>query len=312
MRKLLIGIALMLSSGMVCTVFGQQTPVFANYNYNTVVINPAHAGYYPDADLTLTNLGYFNQFEGSPKNIGLTFNTPLKSERFGLGAGVYSDKIGVSRTSSAFVSYAYKIFFKNPNRGGRWWTYNPNVLSFGITAGMAIYNENLSELNISNDIEFANNVGATIPTLGIGVLYNREHFYLGLSAPNLLSDHLSSDDSVNIEVSNPFYAYAGYRFYVTRAKRFLVKPSVLTKYEPGAPAQIELNTIVNYENNLELGVGYKTNESLNVLVGFRITNHLKFVYNYNQTLRNMPVNNTHGIVLSYRFGEGFRRYDKYY
>ena len=97
MKKIYIAwIVVLLSKGFLSPVLGQQTPVFANYNYNTVVINPAHAGFYPNSDITLTNRGYLTQVEGSPRNIGLTVNTPLRSKNMGLGAGVYSDQVGVT------------------------------------------------------------------------------------------------------------------------------------------------------------------------------------------------------------------------
>ncbi|WP_106795168.1 type IX secretion system membrane protein PorP/SprF [Aquimarina sp. Aq78] len=296
-------IVAILSKGFLCPIFGQQTPVFANYNYNTVVINPAHAGFYPDSDITLTNRGYLNQLDGSPRNIGLTVNSPLRSKNMGLGAGVYSDQVGVTTTTSLFGAYAYKIVFDHNYNQARWWSYNPNVLSFGITGGAMIYNENLLELGIQNDPNFANNINTVIPTLGVGVLYNREHIYIGVSAPNLLGDSLSSEDNINLE--NPYYAYTGYRFFATRFEEVLITPSVLAKYVSGAPIQVDINTTVNYKNKIEIGAGYRTSSSINFLAGFYISNHLRLLYNYNQTLRDTPINNTHGIILSYRLGDGF-------
>ncbi|WP_109851821.1 type IX secretion system membrane protein PorP/SprF [Aquimarina sp. AU58] len=296
-------IVAILSKGFLCPIFGQQTPVFANYNYNTVVINPAHAGFYPDSDITLTNRGYLNQLDGSPRNIGLTVNSPLRSKNMGLGAGVYSDQVGVTTTTSLFGAYAYKIVFDHNYNQARWWSYNPNVLSFGITGGAMIYNENLLELGIDNDPNFANNINTVIPTLGVGVLYNREHVYIGVSAPNLLGDSLSSEDNINLET--PYYAYAGYRCFASRFKEVLITPSVLVKYVSGAPIQVDINTTVNYKNKIEIGAGYRTSSSMNFLAGFYISNHLRVLYNYNQTLRDTPINNTHGIILSYRLGDGF-------
>ncbi len=296
-------VVVILSNGFLYSILGQQTPVFANYNYNTVMINPAHAGFYPSSDMTITNRGYINQFEGSPRNIGVTFNSPLGNENVGLGAGVYSDQVGVTTTTSLFGSYAYKIFFDHNYNRARWWSYNPPVLSFGITGGIMVYDENLLALGIQNDPNFANNINTFIPTVGIGVLYNREHIYVGLSAPNIFGDSLSSEDNIDLEI--PYYAYAGYRFFSTRFKEVLITPSVLIKYVSGAPIQADFNTTVNYKNKIEVGAGYRTSSSMNFLAGFYISDHLRLLYNYNQTLRSTPINNTHGIILSYRWGEGF-------
>ncbi|GGX09884.1 PorP/SprF family type IX secretion system membrane protein [Aquimarina muelleri] len=292
-----------LSSCLCSFIFAQQTPVFANYNYNTVILNPAHAGFYQDSDITITNRGYLNSVEGSPRNIGLTFNSPLRSKNMGLGAGVLSDQVGVTTTTTVFGAYAYKLVFDHNYSRARWWSYNPNVLSFGITAGVTFYNEDLLSLGIPNDPNFASNINTTVPTLGVGVLYNREHIYFGVSSPNVLGSSLSSEKNINIV--NPIYAYSGYRFFATRFEEVLITPSILIKYVSGAPVQADFNTTINYRNKIEIGGGYRTNSSLNFLAGFHISNHFRVLYNYNHALRNTPVNNTHGVILSYRMGNGF-------
>ncbi|MHA7060219.1 PorP/SprF family type IX secretion system membrane protein [Aquimarina sp. M1] len=296
-------IVVILSKGFLCKIFSQQTPLFANYDYNTVLINPAHAGFYADTDVTLTNRGYLNQIDGSPRNIGLTINSSLNSRKVGLGAGFSSDKIGVTTATSLFASYAYKIIFDHNYNRARWWSYNPNVLSFGITGGVLLYNENLQELGIQNDPNFENNINTAIPTIGVGILYNREHIYIGFSASNVLGNSLTSDKNINLD--NPLYAYMGYRFFTTRFQEVMIKPNVLIKYVSGAPIQADFNLTVNYKNSIEVGAGYRTSSSINFLAGFYLFDHWRILYNYNQTVRNTPINNTHGIVLSYRFGDGF-------
>ena len=286
------------------TMFAQQTPVFANYNYNTVIINPAHAGFHQNSEFTLSNRGYVNSIEGSPRNIGLLFNSPLRSEKMGFGAGVFSDQVGVTTATNIFAAYAYKLIFDHNYNRARWWSYNPHVLSFGITAGAMIYDENLLELGIQNDPNFANNINTTLPTLGVGILYNRNKMYVGFSAPNLLGDAWSTEDNINLEI--PYYLYAGYRFFASRFEEILINPSILSKYVSGAPAQFDFNTIVSYKNKIEVGAGYRTNSSINLLAGLYLSDHLRLIYNYNQMLRDAPVQTTHGIILSYRLGTGFK------
>lgn len=287
--------------GIPFTMFGQQTPVFANYNYNAVVINPAYAGFNSDADIVITNRGHLNAIEGSPQNIGLTVNLPTKLEHIGLGGGVFRDQVGVTSTTNLFGAYAYKLFFNSDVN--TWWSYNPHVLSFGITGGVMLYDENLLGLGIQNDPNFANNINTIIPTLGIGALYNRERIYIGLSAPNLLGNSLSSENNINLK--NPYYVYGGYRVFTTRFQEIMINPSILLKYVSGAPLQADFNTKINYKNKFEFGTGYRTNASVNFFAGFYILDHFRVVYNYNKTLRNTLLNDTHGLVLNFRFGEGF-------
>lgn len=285
--------------------FAQQTPVFANYNYNTVVLNPAHAGYYEDLDATLENSGIFNATEGSPNNLSLTINAPLRSKNLGLAAGVSVDQIGVATATSFFGSYSYKIFFDSEYAQGRWWAYDPNIISFGITAGGIQYKEDLLRLNIQDDPEFQQNINEFVPTLGIGFLYNKDHIYFGLSAPNLLGSSVSSERGINLK--SAYYSYFGYRFFTTQLEEVLLNPSVLFKYVSGAPLQVDCNLMVNYLNKVEFGASYRTSETVGLLAGFHIGTNFKLLYNYSYALEKYNNINTHGIVLNYRFGDGYER-----
>ena len=285
-------------------VFSQQTPLFANYNYNALTINPAHAGYYADTDITITDRGYFNKVEGSPRNAGLIFNTPLNSKNVGLGGGIISDKVGVTSSTTVFGAYSYKLFFNSGDTKVRWWEHETHTFSFGIMGGIIQYKEDLLELGIQDDPNFENNINATVPTLGAGFLYNHQNFYVGFSAPNLLGSSLSSDDNINLK-SN-YYMHAGYRFFTSSFREVLITPSTLVKYVSGAPTQVDINLTASYKNKFEIGGGYRTDSSMSFLAGFYFFNNFRLVYNYNQALINTPISNTHGIVLSYRFGKGFK------
>lgn len=304
-KKYSLAVIVFLYSMQSNLIFAQQTPVFANYSYNTVIINPAHAGYYDDVDATLVNSGFFNAVDGSPQNLSLTVNAPLRSKNLGLAAGVSVDQIGVTTATSFFGSYSYKIFFDSEYAQGRWWAYDPNIISFGITAGGIQYKEDLLSLGILDDPEFQQNINEFVPTLGVGFLYNKDRIYFGLSAPNLLGSSVSSERGINLK--SAYYSYFGYRFFTTQLEEVLVNPSVLVKYVSGAPLQVDCNLMVNYLNKVEFGAGYRTSETLSLLAGFHIGTNFKLLYNYSYALKEYNNINTHGIVLNYRFGKGYER-----
>lgn len=304
-KKYSLAVIVFLYSMQSNLIFAQQTPVFANYSYNTVIINPAHAGYYDDVDATLVNSGFFNAVDGSPQNLSLTVNAQLRSKNLGLAAGVSVDQIGVTTATSFFGSYSYKIFFDSEYAQGRWWAYDPNIISFGITAGGIQYKEDLLSLGILDDPEFQQNINEFVPTLGVGFLYNKDRIYFGLSAPNLLGSSVSSERGINLK--SAYYSYFGYRFFTTQLEEVLVNPSVLVKYVSGAPLQVDCNLMVNYLNKVEFGAGYRTSETLSLLAGFHIGTNFKLLYNYSYALKEYNNINTHGIVLNYRFGKGYER-----
>ncbi|WP_343613737.1 type IX secretion system membrane protein PorP/SprF [Flavobacterium sp.] len=283
--------------------YAQQTPVFSSYNYNTVLINPAHAGYYADLDLAMTTNGYFNSVEGSPKNFDLSVNKLTWGEKIGLAAGISHDQIGVTNTTNFFTSYSYKIYYDSDYKYGKWWAYDPNIISFGVTAGAMIYNENLTQLGIENDPKFQENVNSFTPTFRVGFLYNRDHIYFGLSSPNLLNSAFNSSNNTNLK--NVYYSYLGYKFFTNRFEEVLINPSLLFKYVEGAPFQADLNLLINYKNKVEFGGGYRTSKTLNFLAGFHLSDNFRVICTYNKSIDNVVIPDTFGLVLNYRAGKGF-------
>ncbi|QKX05553.1 PorP/SprF family type IX secretion system membrane protein [Aquimarina sp. TRL1] len=286
------------------SVQAQQSPVLANYNYNTVLINPAHAGFYKDSDLSLSSRGGFHQIDGAPRTISGIFNTSFESKRTGLAAGVVSDQIGVTSSSLFFGSYAYKIPLRKNSNNARWWDYNPKVISMGITAGIMNWSEDLARLNITNDPNFENNIKETFPVIHAGILYNDTHFFAGLSATNIISS--STKNATKLSVEKSVYAHMGVRFFISKYRDHItLTPSVLIKHVSGAPVQVDSNFIFKYKHIFEIGTGYRSTNAINVLAGLYAAKHWHLVYNYNFRTNNSPVNNTHGLILRYRFGNGF-------
>ena len=295
---------IMLSVLVYNSVQAQQTPVFAEYNYNTFIINSAHAGFNGQTEINLTNSGFLNSFEGNPKNLTLSFDAPLNDGKMGIGAGYSQDEIGVTKATSLFAAYSYKIFFDFKSKSRPYWQhYTPTVLSFGLTGGALLYRDNLLNLGIVDDPRFQENINATIPTMGVGFMFNYDTFYLGVSAPNILGDRYASVDNLNL--TSPVYGYFGYRFYTNFFKHTLIKPNILLKQEQGAPLQLDFNVSVSINNIFEIGTGYRTNSSINFLAGVYIIKNIRAIYNYNAANRDNPINNTHGLALTFRLGDGF-------
>ncbi|WP_461531952.1 PorP/SprF family type IX secretion system membrane protein [Sinomicrobium sp.] len=281
--------------------FAQQTASFPEYNENPFIVNPAYAGMGWGAQATLAHSGFVdNSFEGSAENSSLSFHLPLSQGKMGLGAAAIRDKIGVTTNTRFYIAYSYKIFFDLKRDRPSWQIYHQNVLSFGLTAGVHQLRDNLLELGIADDPLFAENIHASIPTVGVGLLYNNADFYIGVSAPNVLGDKLASRN--DLQLSNPVYAYAGYRFYLNEYKEnIILKPNLLLKREKGAPLQLDLNLAASFQNKFEIGAGYRSNSAVNFLAGIQLFRQLRILYHYNLGAKNALLGNTHGILLSYNF-----------
>tara|TARA_R110000868_G_scaffold66111_2_gene197185 strand:+ start:139 stop:1068 length:930 start_codon:yes stop_codon:yes gene_type:complete len=283
--------------------FAQQTPTFSEYNYNPLIINAAYAGLTPKTEIAISNSGTLNEFEGSPKSFSFSGQSQLNNGKMGIGAGIIRDQIGVTTSTNFFAAYSYKIFFDFENGRPDWQLYSPNVISFGITAGVQQYQDNLLELGIVDDRIFSENINETIPTIGLSFLFNLASFYAGFSTPNVMGTSLASND--NLKLESPYYGYFGYRFFNDRFENLMIKPNVLLKYENGAPLQADINLAVSFRNKFEIGGGYRTTSAINLLAGVYLFNNLRFIYNYNMGMNNSPLGNTHGFILSCQFGNGY-------
>ncbi|TXE13227.1 type IX secretion system membrane protein PorP/SprF [Seonamhaeicola algicola] len=284
-------------------VNAQQSPLFAEYNYNPFIINSAYAGLSGNTEFTLSNNGYFNDFDGSPRTLSFSGHGNLNNEKIALGGGIIRDEIGVTNSTSVFAAFSYKIFFDFNGNRPYWQHYSPNVLSFGLTAGLQQFQDNLTKLNIPNDPTFAQDVNASIPSIGLSFLYNHALFYVGVSAPNIAGDKLATEQ--NIKLSSPVYAYLGYRFFSNKFDNIMIKPNMLIKHEKGAPMQADFNIAVSFKNKFEVGTGYRTTSSFNLLAGIYLIKNLRVIYNYNMATNNSPLGNSHGLALSIKFNEGY-------
>ena len=296
-------LVLLVSMASIPQIFSQQTPVFSEYNYNPFILNSAYAGVTKNPEISLTNLGYFNQFEGSPKSFSLSGHGSLKGNKVGIGAGIIRDEIGVTSSTSFFAAYSYKIFFDFKSNRPYWQLYDTGVLSFGITAGVQQYQDNVTQLGIIGDPNFEEDISTTIPTIGLGFLFNHASFYVGFSTANILGDSLAADDSLNL--NRPFYGYFGYRVFNNRFQDIMIKPNVLLKKEKGVALEADLNIAVSFRNKFEVGTGYRTNKSINILAGVYLWDNVRAIFNYNLATNNSPLGNAFGCILSYQFGDGY-------
>ena len=303
MTKRTINATITLLISVIGLCSAQQTAVFAEYNYNPFVINAAYAGMLPSTEINANHSGFTSDITGSPRTLALTINTPFSDGKVGLGAGFIQDEVGVSKNSNFFAAYSYKIFFDFESRRPYWQLYQPGVLSFGITVGMQQYKEDLVSLGIMDDPNFSENIDATIPTVGVSFLFNHAQFFAGVSAPNVIGDKLASRDDLNL--TNPIYGYFGYRFFTNILEEVMLKPNLLLKHENGAPLQADINLAASFKNKFEIGAGYRTTSSVNLLAGIYFLKNLRLIYNFNIALNDSPFGNTHGLALSFLFGEGY-------
>lgn len=247
------------------------------------VINPAYA----TAEEGILNLGglYRTQWvglEGAPKTGSFFAHTPI-NDRIEVGISFTNDNIGdVVNENNIFADFAYVLPVGIESK-----------ISFGVKAGVTLFDTNFNGFQLqsggaSSDEAFDENISKAFPNLGIGAFFFTDNYYLGLSAPNMLSTkHLENENGIKATgVQNVHYFLTGgYVFDID--KNLKLKPAFMARGVKGAPLAVDITANVLINEKLEAGLGYRLGDAISALVNFRITPELRVGYAYDYTTTNL-------------------------
>jgi len=280
------------------TALAQQEAMYTQYMFNMLALNPAYAG---SRNVTSATALYRDQWvgmQGAPKTATFTIDAPFDDKKVGLGLQVFNDKIGITNTTGAFASYAYRIRF---NRG---------TLSFGIQAGASQYLADFTGVALNSggygDNAFSQNINKVLIDLGTGIYYNSDRFFIGISSPQLLNNKLSD---LNAQATNSFagqqlhlFLATGYVFPMGTDLNF--KPSVLFKGVKGAPLEADINATLWIKDVIAFGALYRTEASAAGMIELQVSSQLRLGYCYDVSTTRLAQYNSgsHELMLRYEFG----------
>lgn len=261
----------------------QQDAQFTQYMYNMSVINPAYA----TAEEGILNLGglYRTQWvglEGAPKTGSFFAHTPI-NDKIEMGISFTNDNIGdVVNENNIFADFAYVLPVGIESQ-----------ISFGVKAGVTLFDTNFNGFQLqsggaSTDQAFDENISKAFPNLGIGAFFFTDTYYLGLSAPNMLSTkHLENENGIKATgVQNVHYFLTGgYVFDID--ENIKLKPAFMARGVKGAPLAVDITANVLINEKLEAGLGYRLDDAISALVNFRVTPELRIGYAYDYTTTNL-------------------------
>jgi type IX secretion system PorP/SprF family membrane protein len=306
MKKIILFVFFFLS---ILKATAQQDPHFTQYMTNMSAVNPAYATATP----AILNLGSLYRYqwtgiEGAPKTLTLFAHTPI-NDKIEAGFSLISDDIGdgAKKETNFFADFAYIVQLDEKQK-----------LSFGLKGGFTSINTNfngfrLNSGDVSTDKAFADNVNETVPNIGVGAYYFTDNYYVGLSAPNLLSaEHVKSRADINSFGPQEIHTYftGGYVFDINES--FKLKPAFMAIFVKGAPVSVDLTANVLYNEKFELGAAYRFNDSVSILINVNVTPNLRVGYSYDYTTSNLSQFNSgsHEIVLLYNLDLLGKGYDK--
>ncbi len=277
-------------------VAAQTTPVFSQYMFNMMILNPAYAGSREVPSITTLYRQQWVGVPGEPRTSTLAMDMPFNENKLGIGLQLSDDRLGLERSTSLNLSVATHV--KVSENG---------TLSGGLQAGFMNYRANLTQVTtFVTDPAFNVNINKWMPAVGLGLFYNTNNFYAGISAPDILKSKLTDIETAATGVKgiNDFHIFTTVGYVIDVNEDVKLKPSMLLKMVSGAPAQVDFNTNVWLQNKLGLGVSYRTGDAFVGMVEYQITPQFRVGYSYDQSISNLKSfsQGSHEFMIRYEFG----------
>ena len=273
----------------------QQDPQYTQYMYNMNVINPAYAGTTEGLSLGVLYRSQWAGLDGGPTTFTFAGHAPV-GKRVGLGVSIIADEIGPVKETNAYVDFSYTIPVTENTK-----------LAFGLKGGFTFHDIGISEDQIDvvdqGDPFFAQNINETTPNIGAGLyLYQPNRFYISASMPNILDAvHLDANGNKIGSETQHLFAAAGYVFDLS--ENFKLKPHSILKYAFDAPISFDVNANLFMYDVVEVGVGYRLDDSFTGMVNFLVTPNLRIGYAYDSIQSDLDVvtNSSHEVFLNFDF-----------
>ena len=277
-------------------LFSQQEGVVTNYMYHMNAFNPAYVGVDGETVITSTFRQQWTGIADAPSAQVVSFGTTL-GNNLGVGVSFLNRQTFVEKQTFTAIDFSYRLkisekanLYMGLKAGGNFYSVN--------TEGLMTYNQ-MADPNISSISNFN-------PNIGIGALLKVDKWHFSLAAPRLLStDRADNEDGlVTLAKARPhMYAVVGYDFLLKQLNNISLKPSALLRYVNGAPVSLDINTMLSFDNDFEIGATYRTDSAFAGLINFSIKKRLLLGYAYEVSTRKQlaDIGNTNELLLRFKF-----------
>jgi type IX secretion system PorP/SprF family membrane protein len=278
----------------------QQDPLFAQYNSNAFLINPAIAGSKGNHSLNLFHRWQWVSFPGSPQTFGLNYQGLIK-DLHGVGALLFGDVTGPSSRYGGKVSYAFHIPLADRKMR----------LSIGL-AGRFAYNViRTGDIQFidQNDRAVANaDGGVGSGDAELGFYFYSKNLSIGLAAPNLIQTKIDFGNNPNgrdpiAQGYRHYFLNAGYKFRFPE-KKMILEPSIMVKYVQGSLPQIDGGiTLHVLDEALAFGLYYRSPAFLSFQAKFLFDKKIPVLIGFDVALNNFQQYSTGSteLMIGYEF-----------
>ena len=280
---------------IISEVKSQQTPMYSQYMFNMLNINPAYAGIREAGNLNMLVRKQWVNFPGAPTSGSISYDQRLEGKNNGIGAQVYFDRIGIESTTGVQGFYSYSA------------PMGTATLNLGMSLGVLNYASNYTNTNPfdGGDPSLMTNLQGYLPTAGFGAILESEKWYLAFSAPALFKTRITQNGQGVLSAAGKeghFFLTAGYVVPLTNDAQ--LKPSVLVKTVSGSRIQYDLNLNLWLGNLISIGTSYRTEDAVLGMLELQVTPQFRLGYAYDHNISKLVNYNsgTHEFMLRYELG----------
>ena len=279
-------------------LFAQTEPMYSQYMFNMLGVNPAYAGKRDATSLNFFQRRQWLGLSGAPQTTSVSLDGISNQNKIGWGVQFYDDKLGVEKADGINLMMSTHVQITDEG-----------ILSGGLSLGLMNYRIDLMNVQgrfTPSDPAFYSNFNKWLPNVGLGLYYSTDKFYAGISVPNVLKSRVSAFDVMNSGIqkvnSTHLFFNTGYVFDIN--DEIKLKPSTMIKVVGGAPIQADLNANLWLKDIIGLGFSYRTGDAMVAMFETQINENFRVGYAYDMNISPLKYynNGTHEIMIRYEFG----------
>lgn len=260
MKKIIFIIAAL---GFVGMLSAQQIPMYSQYMFNRMLINPAVAGSEKDLPVQLAVRQQWVGFKDAPSTQTLSAHYCFAPYNMGAGAVLFLDRFGHERKLGIILNYSYIIK-----------VFNETKLALGLSFQAFQYQLDYTKLVALDELDpnlYGTRQSKFVPESDFGVYMYHADYFAGISANQMigLPVKIAGEEVHMSRMVRHFNLMGGYKFEIN--PEFELEPSILAKTTFKAPSQLDVNLKGIYQKNYWLGVSYRTAGDIIAMLGMRFS-----------------------------------------
>jgi type IX secretion system PorP/SprF family membrane protein len=240
----------------------QREVQYAQYLVNPLAINPAATG--------IRETFHFNavlrrQFvagvQGLPITQSFAMDGTVANGKIGLGLQGLNDRVSANTAVFGSISYIHKIS-------------DYQKLSIGALGGINV-------LPARDVLNTGGNINKALPSAGVGIYYEDETFFGGVSMPEILKQQYGYNSTSGlINYQRPIFVQLGMKSEVSDG--IIIKPSLLLTKPEKSKMRLDLNALATVQDRFTggLSVRFGSTTYWQALLAYDVSKNIRIGYAY--------------------------------